>query len=66
MTIDRAETCKGVRSHRMLLVLPKICIVKLTDKNTTLKILREKSVFRLVQITSTSAVLFISVLGSLG
>jgi len=37
MTVDRAGTCNGASTQGMLLDLPQVCIVKLTDKNTTLK-----------------------------
>jgi hypothetical protein len=37
MTVDRAGTCSGANTQGMLLDLPEICVVKLTDENTTLK-----------------------------
>jgi len=39
MTLDHAETRNGASTQGMLLDLSEICIVKLTDKNKTLKYL---------------------------
>jgi hypothetical protein len=39
MTVDRAETWNGASTQGMLLDLPEMCIVKLTDKNMALKCL---------------------------